>query len=224
LKQGDFLWVAALGIISSVLIIPDTHKVFVALTKNYPFVMGFIKFGILATMGELLTIRIGMGKWEKPSGLLYRSMVWGFIGMLITLMFEIFSSGVAGAVKKGLLWTGDGTTAKIMVAFYISSIMNLTFAPTFMIAHRVSDTYIDIICGEGLALNKVNLSSVIAKIDWQSMFSFVFKKTIPFFWIPAHTSVFLLPPEYRVFAAAYLAIVLGAILSYAKRKKLQPNH
>jgi len=223
LKQGDFLWVAALGIISSVLIIPDTHKVFVALTRNHPFVMGFIKFGILATMGELLTIRIGMGKWEMPSGLPYRSMVWGFIGVLITLMFEIFSSGVAGAVSKSLLWIGDGMTAKIMVAFYISAIMNLTFAPTFMIAHRVSDTYIDLLCGEGLPLSKVDLPKVIAKIDWQSMFSFVFKKTIPFFWIPAHTIVFLLPPEYRVFAAAYLAIVLGAILSYAKRKKLQPN-
>jgi len=139
-------------------------------------------------------------------------------------MFEIFSSGVAGAVSKSLLWIGDGMVAKIMVAFYISAIMNLTFAPTFMIAHRVSDTYIDLLCGEGLPFSKINLSAVIAKIDWQSMFSFVFKKTIPFFWIPAHTIVFLLPPEYRVFAAAYLAIVLGAILSYAKRQKNAADH
>jgi hypothetical protein len=219
MKKGDFLWLATLGIISSILIIPDTHKVFVVLTKNYPFIMGFIKFGVLATMGELLTIRIGLRKWEKPSGLLYRSIVWGFIGMLITLMFEIFSSGVTGAVSKNLLWIGDGMVARIMPPFYIAAIMNLTFAPTFMIAHRISDTYIDLICGEKVPAAAINLTVILAKIDWNSMFSFVFMKTIPFFWIPAHTVVFLLPPEYRVFAAAYLAIVLGAILSYAKRSK-----
>ena len=223
MKQGDFLWVAALAIISSVLMIPATHQVFVSLTKGHPFFMGFVKFGILATMGELLTIRISTGKWEKPSGLHYRSMVWGLIGVLITLMFEIFSSGVAGAVAKGLLWVGDGTIAKIMASFYIAAIMNLTFAPTFMIAHRISDTYIDLVCGEGMTAGKVNLITILNKIDWHSMFAFVFMKTIPFFWIPAHTIVFLLPPEYRVFAAAYLAIVLGAILSYAKRQKLQTS-
>ena len=217
MKKGDFLWVAALLLILSVLIVPDTHKVFISLTRNHPFVMGFIKFGVLATMGELLTIRLSKGKWEKPVGLLYKSMVWGFIGVLITLMFEIFYSGVSGAVGKKMLWTGEGLIATIMPPFYIAAIMNVTFAPTFMIAHRISDTYIDLICGKVMPAKTVNLSVVLTKIDWQSMFSFVFMKTIPFFWIPAHTIVFLLPPEYRIISAALLSIALGAILTYAKR-------
>ncbi|MCX7905011.1 MAG: Mpv17/PMP22 family protein, partial [Caloramator sp.] len=49
--------------------------------------------------------------------------------------------------------------------------------------------------------------------------SFVVLKTIPFFWIPAHTITFLLPSEYRVLMASFLSIALGAILSLAKRKK-----
>jgi hypothetical protein len=43
-------------------------------------------------------------------------------------------------------------------------------------------------------------------------------KTIPFFWIPAHTLTFLLPSEYRVLAAAMLSIALGLILTITKKK------
>ncbi|MBK5251987.1 MAG: hypothetical protein JJE29_05070 [Peptostreptococcaceae bacterium] len=49
--------------------------------------------------------------------------------------------------------------------------------------------------------------------------SFVLAKTIPFFWIPAHTLTFLLPGQYRVLAAAMLSIALGLILTLAKIKK-----
>jgi hypothetical protein len=51
------------------------------------------------------------------------------------------------------------------------------------------------------------------------VWGFVFKKTIPFFWIPAHTITFLLPPELRVLFAAALGIVLGVILALASLKR-----
>lgn len=224
MNKGGLLWLVVLCAVSSVLAIPASHNVFINITMSHPYLMGFCKFGLLATMGELLAIRIGEGRWKQPPGLPYRAAAWGLIGMLIVLMFEVFSSGVAGAAAKGLLWTGEGLMAKIMVAFLTSAIMNLAFAPTFMIAHRVSDTYIDLVCGEKMPPGEVPLSTVLAGIDWQSLISFVVLKTIPLFWIPAHTIVFLLPPEYRVLVAAYLAIALGAILSYAKRRKLQSAH
>jgi hypothetical protein len=47
---------------------------------------------------------------------------------------------------------------------------------------------------------------------------FVFKKTIPLFWYPAHTLTFLLPAEYRILFAALLGIVLGVLLSVASLK------
>jgi hypothetical protein len=47
------------------------------------------------------------------------------------------------------------------------------------------------------------------------MWGFVFKKTIPFFWIPAHTITFLLPPDVQVLFAALLGIALGTILAVA---------
>jgi hypothetical protein len=44
---------------------------------------------------------------------------------------------------------------------------------------------------------------------------FVFKKTIPLFWFPAHTITFLLPAHLQVLFAAVLSIFLGIILSVA---------
>jgi hypothetical protein len=219
MNRGDFLWLAALCAASSIMLVPSSHQIFISATKAHPYVMGFGKFAVLATMGELLAIRIAMGEWKRPAGVTYRGIIWGLIGVLIVLMFEIFSSGVAAAVSKGLLWSGDVSTSKIWTAFWISSIMNFAFGPVFMTLHRITDTYIDLICGENTPPGDVKLSDVIARIDWQGLVSFVVLKTIPFFWIPAHTITFLLPPEYRVLMAAYLSIALGAILSYGKRRK-----
>jgi hypothetical protein len=61
------------------------------------------------------------------------------------------------------------------------------------------------------------LGQVVAQIDWQDLVGFVCLRTIPSFWIPAHTVTFLLPPEYRVLYAAFLSIALGVVLALAKR-------
>ncbi len=192
---------------------------FAELTLAHPYLMGFVKFAILATIGELCAIRILSGQWKSPVGLIYRTLVWGLLGMGIVLMFEIFSGGVASAITKGLLPTGSGFAQQFMKAFFISTIMNLSFAPVFMAFHRFTDTCIDVACGEGAGFGGVSPSVVLARIDWQGFIGFVVLKTVPFFWIPAHTVTFLLPPEYRVLVAASLSIALGAILAYAKRKK-----
>lgn len=221
MNRGDFLWLATLCAVSSIMLVPSSHQIFISVTKEHPYVMGFGKFAILATMGELLVIRISMGEWNRPAGVIYRGIIWGLIGVLIVLMFEIFSSGVAGAVSKGMLWSGYASTGRIWTAFWISTTINLAFAPAFMTLHRITDTYIDLICDENTPPEDVKLADVITRIDWQGLVSFVVFKTIPFFWIPAHTITFLLPPEYRVLMAAYLSIALGAILAYGKRRKSQ---
>ncbi|HRZ79119.1 MAG TPA: Mpv17/PMP22 family protein, partial [bacterium] len=43
-------------------------------------------------------------------------------------------------------------------------------------------------------------------------------KTIPLFWIPAHTITFLLPENHRVLFAAILGVVLGVFLAIASLK------
>ena len=214
MKRGDWLWLVAFAGWSSLLLMPATHQTFVKATQAHPYGMGFIKFAILATMGELLALRILAGRWNKPAGMLQKAVIWGLFGIGIVLMFDIYLNGVSGAVEKGLLYAGEGSVRRFLTAFYISTIMNLTFAPAFMALHRMTDLYVDMKC-DG---RQPSLPAIIAGIDWQGFVRFVIFKTIPFFWIPAHTFTFMLPPEYRVLSAAYLSIALGAILSYARRR------
>lgn len=219
MKLGDYVWLLALSILSAGLLVPSTHQVFIRLTQEHPYLMGFVKFAILATMGELLVIRLLSGQWKKTVGMFSKAIIWGIVGLLVVLMFEIYLNGVAGAVRKQLLYVGDGAVTPVLTAFFISAIMNLTFGPVFMAAHRMTDLYIDR-KSEGVS---ADWTTIVENIDWQGFVKFVVAKTVPFFWIPAHTIVFLLPPEYRVLVAAYLSIALGAILAYARRRKSEAS-
>ncbi|WP_051623562.1 hypothetical protein [Clostridium hydrogeniformans] len=216
MKKKDILWGFSLILIIFFLVYPSTHEIFVGATKSYPYITGFVKVSLLATMGELLAIRIKDGDFIKPKGLILKSIVWGFIGVVFVIMFDLFSSGVLSAKSKGLLPTlSNSTLDRFVTAFFTSALMNLTFAPTFMSFHRVTDTCID--------LGTTNLNRVLKSIDWSGFISFVVIKTIPLFWIPAHTLTFMLPGEYRVLSASFLSIALGAILALAKRPVANSN-
>jgi hypothetical protein len=216
MRKGDFLWGLVLAAVATFLIAPASHEWFVAWTAAHPYLIGFAKFLVLATMGELLALRIVTGEWAAPKGLLQRAVIWGLLGVVIVLIFDVFAGGVMGALKKGLL---PGADSKLAFAFFVSTIMNLTFAPTMMLTHRMTDTWLDLKY-EGKA---ASVPEIVARIDWKGFISFVLLKTIPFFWIPAHTVTFLLPPEYRVLMAAMLSIALGAILAFAKKKSKPAN-
>jgi len=214
MKKGDFIWGAVLAFFIAILFIPSTHKIFVSLTSAHPFLIGFVKFFILASMGELLARRLASGKWERPVALGLRATIWGLLGMVFVVIFPIYATGVSSAMEKGLLPFAGSTLA---FAFFTSTLMNVCFAPTMMLFHRCTDTFLDLKYGE--KKSQIKIKDITEAIDWSGLISFVYLKTIPFFWIPAHTITFLLPAEYRVMMAAMLSIALGAILAFAKRKK-----
>lgn len=213
-KIGDFIWAVVLVLVSVLLLMPATNKIYIELNGAHPYLLGFAKFLLLATMGELLALRISNNQWQKTKGLIAKAIVWGIIGILVVFMFKFYSTAVHGLADKGLLFIGTGALATVLTAFYTSAIMNLTFGPVFMAAHRVSDTYIDM----SVDGQKPTIKKVLNKIEWPNFMTFVVGKTVPFFWIPAHTIVFTLPETYRVVAAAYLSIALGIILAIAKKK------
>ncbi|HBY02841.1 MAG TPA: hypothetical protein DEG92_09955 [Rikenellaceae bacterium] len=266
-KYGTIIWVGILAVVAAFLIVPDTNEMFKQATGAHPYIMGFFKFALLSIMGEFLANRLVYKKWVKVKGLLPKMLVWGVLGMMIVLMFSLYTQGVHGAIAKGLLWAGnsanDGISAKgilsigsqnisiaigaepsfwsrLLTAFYISAIMNLTFGAVFMAAHRITDTYIDSVYdrdsvvternqavdenrqGKVIDRQRPTISGVISTIDWTGFLKFVVGKTIPLFWIPAHTITFMLPDQYKVLFAASLSIVLGLILSYAKLRVV-PN-
>ncbi|MEN3041882.1 MAG: hypothetical protein ABDH59_01025 [Fervidobacterium sp.] len=218
MKKSDLLSVSFFIVIALMLLNDNSRNVYVSLNNSHPYIMGFLKVGILASFGEILALRILKGKYVFPVGFIYRFFVWGFLGVVFVLVFELFASGTAILLEKNLL-PYTHTCKKFLQAFYTSVLMNLIFAPTFMAFHRITDAYIDLSGGKLNKMLGLKINEAMNYIDWNKFVNFVILKTIPFFWIPAHTITFLLPTVYRVLAAALLSIVLGLILSIRKKQQ-----
>ncbi len=195
---------------SLILIFPGTREVFKGASSSHPFIMGFIKFAFLATVGEILALRVAAKCWKSPVKIFARFVIWGLIGIWITYMMKIFSAGVDGLMKSGML-PGEGST--FLKALYTSATMNLTFGPTFMAVHKCSDKYLEL---KDRGEKEISVGKVVEDIDWKVFVKFTLFKTVPIFWIPAHTITFMLPVEYQVIMAAALSLALGLILSIKK--------
>ncbi|MDA3949503.1 MAG: Mpv17/PMP22 family protein, partial [Spirochaeta sp.] len=181
-----------------------------------PLLVTFFKFAVLATGGEVLAHRLRTGRYRFCGfGIVPKMVVWGFLGLAIYAAFGIFSAGVPALFAQSsiaLLHTPVGT------GFLISVFMNVFFAPVMMLTHHVTDLHIAK-SGGTFPLREFHMVPLLANVDWNRMWSFVFFKTIPLFWIPAHTITFLLPPEYRTMFAAALSVALGVFLGVAARRK-----
>jgi len=116
-------------------------------------------------------------------------------------------------LQSGLNWK------KVAISFSIATALNLFYAPVLMTFHKITDTHI-LENGGTLRgfLRPIKFARIFSSINWDVQWNFVFKRTIPLFWIPAQTITFLLPEEYRVLFAAFLGIVLGIILGVAALK------
>ncbi len=194
--------------------------------KHHGFIMSFIKFAILATVGEMIGLRIKSGEYTFPGfGILPRAIVWGLLGITIKAAFIIFTTGTIdllsfiGMDDAKSIYAGEFTFGKLLIAFSISFMMNTIYAPVMMTTHKVTDTHILSTGGTVHGLfTTINVSQILKNLNWDIQCNFVFKKTIPFFWYPAHTLTFMLPAEFQVLFAALLSIALGLILAIASIK------
>ncbi len=204
--------------------------------ESYWVITSFIKFALLATLGEVLGLRIKSGGYKLSGfGVLPRALVWGVLGITIKMAMVVCAAGVPAFLAKSCAMP-DALSAmkatdvleaaglglggvRILTAFCISVFMNMTFAPVMMTFHKITDTHI-VDHGGTLAgcLRPINMGDIFTRINWKVQWNFVFKKTIPFFWFPAHTITFLLPGEYRIVFAAILGVALGLILALASHK------
>jgi hypothetical protein len=240
MKKADFIFIPiALGILLPFIPFPVFKSAFqdgFLYNEQYWLITSFLKFALLATMGEVIGLRIKTGQYTAPGfGIIPRAIVWGFLGISIKLAFVVFSSGVPVFLEKSCSLNGalDSMKAKdvfdafanglgwtrVLTAFSISVLMNIFFAPIMMTFHKITDTHISD-NGGTLAgfFRPIKFGQIFPRINWFVQWDFVFKRTIPFFWFPAHTITFLLPGQYRVAFAAILGIALGVILAIASQK------
>ncbi|QSX05515.1 hypothetical protein JYG23_12660 [Sedimentibacter sp. zth1] len=207
-KIFDILWIAA--VVAFVFFL--TTKFFIKFTGSHTYLSAFVKFALLAPLGELLVIRLSKKEWKLPTGFIFKVLIWGVFGMGIGLAFKLFNTGVSGLLVDNATLAGF---KGFVLALLTSSFMNLTFGPVMMGTHKVTDKLVDLKCS---CKDKVTISQAVKEVDWYGFITFVVFKTIPFFWIPAHTIVFLLPPEFRLVVAALLSIALGVLLTFAGKK------
>lgn len=232
MKSKDLILIVLLIIIFAPFFIFDEAYNFLyhpdhGFNSRHVMITSFIKFALLATLGEAIGLRIKNGVYnQKGFGILPRAIVWGFLGLTIKMAFVIFATGTPVFLEKVLnikgavaSMKGSFTWLKIFVAFSISTAMNLIFAPVMMTFHKITDTHIVDNGGTITGLFKpIKFKEIFIKLNWGVQWSFVFKLTIPLFWIPAHTITFLMPPAFRVLFAAILGIVLGVFLAIASIK------
>lgn len=207
---------------------PALYAWYKTFNADHAMIMAFLKFAILSTLGEMLGSRISTGKYTSPTfGVLPRMVVWGVLGMAISMAMTVFSNGIPafitamGGASLVADFAADGITwGKFVVALAISVMMNTFFAPVFMTFHKITDAHIAE-CGGSLKaiITPIPMQRLIKNINWDVQWGFIFKKTIPLFWYPAHTITFMLPGELRVLFAALLGVALGVILAIGLKKK-----
>ncbi len=224
MKKADVIFIVIVAALLTPFFVSDAvFEAYKSANAAHPYLLAFAKFMLLSSVGEMIGLRIKEGVYHyKGYGILPRSVVWGCFGVLIAIAMGIFKTGtpvilesmglenMVAAMKGGFSWE------KLVGALCISTAMNTFFAPMFMTVHKVTDTHI-LACGGQLKalVTPIEFGKILSEINWKVQWGFVFKKTLPLFWIPAHTITFLLPGEYQVLFAASLSIVLGLILSIA---------
>ena len=228
MKKSDKITLIVIAVvILGFAFIPGAWDWFIKATTKHGLLMSFFKFAILGTFGEMLSLRIKEGVYYKQGfGLLPKMLVWGVLGVVIASAMTIFKTGTVVLLEKGFhikkaAWwfMGDLSWGKFFVALCISVLMNTLFAPVFMTFHKITDIHIAETGGtlKGFFSKPLEIQKTMAeKINWNIQYGFVFKKTIPLFWYPAHTITFLLPGTLQVLFAAALGVALGVILSIKK--------
>lgn len=207
---GYIIWVVIIAALIAMLIIPATRAAYISANDSHPYIVGFFNFAILATMGDLLANRITSGKWTINITTFFKLLIWGFIGAAITLFFGLGYAGVGAMQSAHMLpFAGTGFGSQFAHALFTAILLNVSFGPAMFVFHKFTDSYIN------ARYNKKpsDLNSLIATIDWKTFFKFTVFTTLPCFWMPCHTIVFLLPKDYRVLLAAFLSIALGLLLS-----------
>lgn len=224
-KKDLIFWAVVLLFLLPFFICHPLFDAYKSFNHHHGILTSFLKFAILATLGEIIGLRIKTGSYyEKGFGILPRAIVWGFIGITIKMAFVIFATGTPvlleymGIKDATNAIQGELSAEKVLVAFATSVAMNVVYAPVMMTFHKITDTHI-IQTGGTLRgfFSPIPFGKIFINLNWNVQWNFIFKKTIPLFWIPAHTITFLLPTDFQVLFAAILGIALGSILAFANK-------
>ncbi|MFN7957537.1 MAG: hypothetical protein U0P46_04315 [Holophagaceae bacterium] len=165
-----------------------------------PFLSAAIQFGLLGTLGELGAASMKARRPALPCTplqLLLKVVAWALLGLVIKAGFVGMKGFTRALVDHHALpaFMGSG----LGWAFALSTLTNVFFGPQMMLFHRLEDN---------LILRRQGFDGMMPAI-----------RTLAWFWIPAHTLTFSLPPEFQVGLAALWSLALGVILGLAASRR-----
>ena len=164
-----------------------------------PLLSAAIQFGILGTIGEIVSAWMRTGRRRFPFSpvvLLCKIAAWALLGIIIKYGFAGMKGFTGALLEHGML--PAVFSSGVAWAFAVSVLTNLFFGPQMMFIHRLEDNLID---------RKWNMTGLTTA--WM---------TLLWFWIPAHTVTFSLPRDYQIGLAALWSVALGIILGFANKK------
>jgi len=97
MKRNDLIFLTTvIAVFALFLFVKPVTSWYMQFNKEHGMVMSFLKFALLATLGEIIALRIKTGNYNEPGfGIIPRMIVWGFLGLAINLAFNIFASGAS---------------------------------------------------------------------------------------------------------------------------------
>ncbi len=213
MKKYDILWGTGYMLLFAVMAVLTYMGILAVWNDKLPYIGGFIQFLVFATSGEILSTRILCGNWEVNKCTVYKAITWGVSGIFVAAAFFIVSGGVKLAMKEGMLpFYGN----RIAQALFISCSVNLFFGSVHSAAIRIFSNYFE---EKYLRNKKMTVYETVTSVEWGEFVEFTFFKTLPFFWIPVNTLVFLLPQSLQVSFAAMLSFAFGMLMTMLKLKE-----
>ena len=87
MKKSDILFFLFVIALFLPLFISDTiYEWYKSFNAIHGMVMSFVKFAILATLGEMLGLRISTGVYHNETfGIIPRMVIWGVLGVLLAI-------------------------------------------------------------------------------------------------------------------------------------------
>lgn len=213
MKIADVLAAALSLTVFGALVLLVSNGKLAAFNDYHPYVAGFVQFMLFGGFGDVLSVRVMSGRWRVGNAALFKILIWGIGGMGVTLAFRIFAEGVFYTMKAGLLPLEGSLMA---CAFFTSSAHNFLFGPFHAAAMCVGANFTEMRFEDK---RSVCFGEAVRSVNWEEFADFVLLKSIPFFWIPVNTIVFLLPLHYRVASAAALSLVFGMSMAFVRKKR-----
>jgi hypothetical protein len=170
--------------------------------REWPLASAALQFALLGLLGEVLGGGLLKRRLAFPASWLpAKALAWALLGVVIKLGFVMMKAAAAGLAA----WLGDPAwlAQGIGHALWVSLLTNVFFGPQMMAFHRLEDNLI------------------AREWNWQGLGRPW--RTLVWFWIPAHTLTFSLPPDYQLGLAALWSVVLGVILGWGRPAPSAPG-